>query len=148
MNSWGWRAFFRAFSANSFTLEEMSWRPFWLAAKTIGVISPLSVLTATQISALWYLREDFVIKFMSNRFFYSYFLIDFPNQWLLHSGTSLRARLEALIRKSFTLNFTLLSLFRSSLTLLSFWWSNINYIAHKLHRNGFTSEDYPLQRRE
>ena len=69
------------------------------ALNTIGVISPVSVETAIEISA-----------------FLNYFMT-FPCHYELTSGTSLNAKALALTIKSFTLNLTLLSLFKSSLNL-------------------------------
>jgi hypothetical protein len=67
-----------------------------LALKTIGVISPLSVETATETS-----------QFLNC-------LITFPCHYEFTSGTSLHAKLAAFINKSFTLSLTVLSLFNST----------------------------------
>ena len=52
MNSYGFSLFAFALSANSFTEADIVANPLAPALKTIGVISPASVATATEISAL------------------------------------------------------------------------------------------------
>lgn len=57
-NSAGCNLFARALAASSFTSLEIVARPLLFAAKTIGVISPLSVETATLTSTSLYLNEE------------------------------------------------------------------------------------------
>jgi hypothetical protein len=47
----------RAFLARSFISAEIFARPFDPASLMMGVMRPLSVATAIEISALWYLRS-------------------------------------------------------------------------------------------
>lgn len=56
-NSWGCSLPARALPANSFTSLLMSTRPLWSASNTIGVIRPLSVDTATEMSTFLYLKK-------------------------------------------------------------------------------------------
>lgn len=66
-NSWGLSAFFFALSMSSLAFKEISLRPLVLAEKTIGVIRPDPVSTATEMSAFLNL-EDFTIIFLSITF--------------------------------------------------------------------------------
>lgn len=92
-------------------MEEISANPKFYAEKTIGVINPESVATATETS------DD------------ENFLILSPNQATFASGTSRKASALALIIKSFTLilifpSFSLLSyslaFITSSISILIF----------------------------
>lgn len=54
MNSWGYNLLALAFLAKDLTSLEISDNPLLLASKTMGVINPPSVETATEISAFLY----------------------------------------------------------------------------------------------
>lgn len=70
--------------ANTLTEAEISFNPFLLASKTMGVINPPSVETAIEISAL------------------VNYLILSPNHYELAAGKSLKAKEQALTTKSLT----------------------------------------------
>ena len=89
-----------ALSANSLTVDAIVPSPLLPALKTIGVISPASVATAIEISAL------------------ANFLIKVPCHYELAYGTSFSAKALALIMKSLTEILTFYNLFNSSRTLL------------------------------
>lgn len=57
-NSCGCNLPSRAFAANVFTALLISFTPLLFASKTIGVIKPLSVETATLTSTLVYLKIE------------------------------------------------------------------------------------------
>lgn len=81
----GLSLFFLALSANSLTVVEIDWRPRDSAPLTMGVINPLGVATATEMSM-----------------FLSCLTLSPEANWTLDSGTSRKANEAALIKKSLT----------------------------------------------
>lgn len=99
MNSYGFNLFALALSASSFTEVEIVANPLAPALNTIGVMSPASVATATEMSAL------------------ANFLMNVPCHYEFAYGISFNAKALALIIKSLTEILTFYNLFNSSRTL-------------------------------
>lgn len=113
-NSAGWSLPSRAFAASVLTSCEIDSTPLRSALKTIGVMRPLSVDTATDTSTASNLEIEIKLDLLRNQLFTStHCLILSPNHAELTSGTFLQAMAAALMTKSFTDNF--LPLFSSSL---------------------------------
>lgn len=79
----------RAFVASDLVSAEMEPRPLWPASLMIGVIRPVGVATATEMSAFLYLLSERPFQMTHCRMLS-------PSHAELASGTSLRARAAAL----------------------------------------------------
>lgn len=95
----------RAFLAKAFVSAEIAAKPFEPASFNMGVIRPVGVATATDISAFLYLIKAgselwFLLKKKN-----TYVLMTSPSQAEFASGTSARAQAVAFTTKSFTLSF-------------------------------------------
>ena len=113
-NSCGWSLPSRAFAASDFTSLLIWTMPLISAPKTMGVIRPFSVLTATLTSTWSYLKSKHsrlkkkingtrAILFLFR--FATYCRILSPSHALLPSGTFLQAIAIPLIMRSLTLSF-------------------------------------------
>lgn len=94
----------RALAASDLTSFEIDSMPLRSALNTIGVMSPLSVDTATDTSTASNLEKSFVLSLICNQS-RTHCLIVLPSQAELTSGTFLHAMAAALMTKSFTDNF-------------------------------------------
>ena len=98
----------RAFLASALVVAEIVARPFAPTSVRMGVMRPVGVATATEISALLYLprRRQYQLTATECE---TYCLIYSPNHDEFASGTSARAHAVAFTMKSFTLSFAALS---------------------------------------
>lgn len=95
----------RALAASDLTSFEIDSMPLRSALKTIGVMRPLSVETATETSTESNLKEEGIVTLSTDGSdCTTYCLMTLPNHAELTSGTFLHAMAAALIIKSFTDN--------------------------------------------